>query len=265
MAASRTARRSRATAKSTRQAADTRVDNAASSDGKSVAEHSAHPEDPSDPSVRHAADPASIVKPTAEPHEGTAGYPAGEYDVVKPAPSEAKEQTVVEAHLAAVDVDTLKAAMKDTVLDPDEYALVLEASGVGFELVHEGDNRWRARQNQRFGHGRTAKEAIEAFVLGTSSVTLQDAAAREFLALSPAQQQEIRERDQAAAGAVGLGAREAYAAEETRKTFAKRQGAALPASGARTDASEQMSASQATGKAAKQGAKKGAKRSSRKR
>jgi hypothetical protein len=264
MAASRTARRSRAA--STRKAADTRVDNAASSDGKSVAEHSAHPEDPSDSSVKHVADPASIVKPTAEPHEGTAGYPAGEYDVVKPAPSEAKEQSVVEAHLAAVDTDQLKALMKDTVLDPDEYALVLEASGVGFELLHEGDNRWRARQNQRFGHGRTAKEAIEAFVLGTSSVTLQDAAAREFLQLSATQQQEIRDRDQAAAGAVGLGAATAMAAEETRKTFAKRQGAALPATGARTDASEQMSASQAIGKAAKQGAKKGSsKRASRKR
>lgn len=217
-----------------RFAAEARIDNALASDGKTIAEHSDNPNDPTDTSVKHVDSPETLQK-------SGVGFPAGEYDITKPTLAPAKEQTAVEAHLATVDTDALKDLMKDTVLDPEEYALVLEATQVGFELVHEGPSRWRAKQNQRYGHGRTAKEAIEAFVLGTSSLTLVDAAALEFSKMSSTQQQEIRDRDAAAQGVTGA---PGFAVEESRKTAEKRKGAALPSIGARTDAAEQMSASQ---------------------
>lgn len=255
--------------------AETRVDNAAQASAteeppatqqategnRSEPQHAEHPESATDSTVRHS-EPAT----GKQAGEGAGGFPTGEYDVTSPAPRAAEQfRDAFDAHFAGADVDRLQELMEDAVLDDGEIPLVLAACPVGFTLIKEGPDRWRAHVagTQRFGHGQTPIAALEAFVTGTSSGTVYDQAAREFLKLPKADQDAIRERDRAARAAVsGQGGVETDPVEASRQTMAKRQGARLPAPGA-NDGAEQASASQNTTRAAKQaasGSKQAAKR-----
>lgn len=169
----------------------------------SVAEHSEHPESRGDSTVRH-------TRP---------GFPQGEGDVTRPAKAGNKKQsirdTLLEQHAATSSGDT------DTVLEltkhknanrlsTQERELAIELLPTGAILEHEAPYRWRVHitgQN-RYGFGATAKEAIDSWVLGNSDVNGAQAAARRFSELSSTQQQEITDRDNAAARSVGQGAGE---------------------------------------------------------
>jgi hypothetical protein len=89
--------------------------------------HAAHPEDPTDSSVKHA-EPVTGRAPS----EGQGGYPAGEYDITPQA----------------------------TATDP------VTGLPIGAVIEHEALHRWRVHvpgQN-RYGHGATEAEAITAYL-----------------------------------------------------------------------------------------------------
>lgn len=166
---------------------------------RSVEEHSEHPEHPGDPTVRHA---------------GRGSFPEGEYDITKPKSSKGKptsvRQTLIEQHYAAggLDVETIQKAIKHpnaNRLAASERELALELMPVGTILEHEAQNRWRvhvAGQN-RYGHGSTAKEAIDSWVLGNGAINETAAAAQRFNELPASVKAEIIERNRAAAKSTG--------------------------------------------------------------
>lgn len=141
-----------ATAKSTRKiakktapevepevAARNRENAAARIAGKSDT-HDANPDNPTDSSVRHAEPPTGH-----RTGEGHGGYPSGEYDVTKPAPSGVQTKGVE--------------AGKDGL-------------PVGTVIEQEAEKRWRVHvpgQNQ-FGHGATMDAAIADYFAPPTTV-----------------------------------------------------------------------------------------------
>jgi hypothetical protein len=153
-----------------------REEQAARAVGSSVeATHEAHPESPTDSSVRHAEPPQGKQR-----GEGAGGYPTGEYDVTPPPKSgAAKTKGVLESILdqhaeQAGGQDRISALVQRTKdkaqLSPDQFDAAVEGLPVGAVIEHEAENRWRVHvtgQN-RFGHGATHSEAVEAYILGPS-------------------------------------------------------------------------------------------------
>jgi hypothetical protein len=184
--------------------------------------HQANVNQPGSSEVAHA--------PASGTLHAEGGYPAGEYDVTKPttAPDGSKtaagELADTKASTAAsqpkgefgaqlaqhftdagADQATLmKQATQNTRLSDDERQAVLEAMPVGAILEHEAANRWRVHVigRPRFGHGASAAEAIEAFVIGNQGSDVE-ASAQRFANLPASVQQEIRERDQRAQAGTG--------------------------------------------------------------
>lgn len=230
-------------AETDRLAAEARTSNAAASDGKSVAQHSANPDKPQDSTVRHSEPPVARQDGTGE-----GGYPQGEYDVTQPAkagPVSEKDQQKA-AVLAFYDGteeqldQTIKDALADSRLDESEFLKALEAMPIGTVLEHEALNRWRCHRvgQNRYGHGQTALQAVENYFLGDKSPTVLDAAAKDFLKLPAADQKAIEERDAKAAKAVGGVDPQASIREEARKTAAMDKSAKAPAPNAGTNAAE---------------------------
>jgi hypothetical protein len=191
-------------------------------DGLTVAQHSEHPETKGDSTVRHA-EPAT----GKQSGEGEGGFPQGEYDVTDPTPAGAivpqgDAETLLEAHFGDQDIERLQELLGDARLDDEEYALVIEAAPVGFVLEHEAPDRWRAHRTgqNRWGHGRTARGAIEQFVLG-GTPNIVDAAAEAFAKLPAADQRAIKERDARAARSVGAPV-EDLGRDEAREDAARR-------------------------------------------
>ena len=220
-------------------------------DKRSVAEHSEHPENPGDSTVRHA-------NPTVRAgSEGQKGFPQGEYDVTPPKKEPAKAQRSVtqanlEQHMGDQDVEAIEKqlkAPKANRLKPQERALALEGLPIGAILEHEGQFRWRVKGptggGNRFGHGSTAQEAIESYVLGSSSATVEEAGARAFSELEPRQQKEIEARDAAVAKRQGISVEslpEVIARREFQENEKARGKAKAPAANATTDGPEVASA-----------------------
>lgn len=134
-------------------------------------QHRANPDKEGDTSVRHAEPPTG-----KQAREGAGGYPTGEYDVTQPAkagPSERKSPALaaLEAHFADYDIDAkVRAHQKESRLNETAQLHAFEALPLGSVLEHEGIDRWRVRTAvagvNRFGHGKTAAEAVENFILG---------------------------------------------------------------------------------------------------
>jgi hypothetical protein len=224
---------------------------------RTAQQHQEHPELRADSVVRHAEPQTGKQR-----GEGAGGFPSGEYDVTPPK-SATEEQPATEgvtagqtadtshdalldAHFGAVDIEALQQQLgENRRLDDAELPLILEALPVGAVIEHEAPNRWRVRSpttgGNRFGHGATGVQAIEAYVLGDVAPTADAAGAQRFLALPAAQQQEIRERDQKAAERVG-GTPDTFARDEAIKAAESDQTAKAPASNAVTDGPEKASA-----------------------
>ena len=233
---------------------------------RSIAEHSEHPDNPSDTTVRHA------LPQTGAGSEGQKGFPQGEYDIIQPekaGPANARSthDMLIDQHLGFADPDELMKSVDDsTRLDHEERVLILESAPTGFVLEKMGDRRWRAGAQNRYGHGSTAAEAIESFVLGTQSGA--DADAIRFSRLPASVQREIRERDEAVAKRQGVDV------ESLPEVSARRAGlelaavdneAAASALNAITDGPEKASARDEAGlNSEKPTAKTGAKKSSAK-
>jgi hypothetical protein len=248
-AAQQQADQDRIAAEHNRENAETRV--AASSrtttDGKTVAQHSEHPENPKDSTVRHS-------EPAAARQDGTGegGFPQGEYDVtdpVKAGPVSEEDQlkAALTAHYDGAEEQldqVIQDAIADSRLDESEFLKVMEALPVGCVIEHEGPNRWRCHKagQNRFGHGTTALQAVENYVLGDASPSAIDAAARTFLKLSEADQKAIEDRDRIAATRVGGSDPNASIREEARKTAEMDKSAKAPAPNAATDGAEIASA-----------------------
>lgn len=209
------------TAEQNRLAAEQRVTSKDSTtDGKTVAQHSEHPENPADSTVRHA-EPAEGKTDGS----GEGGFPAGEYDVAKPASAPAGPdqsdpvQAALDAHLASYDQDAIDElhASDARITSAAELLAAIEAIPVGGVIEHEGLNRWRValRGQNRYGHGQTFQLAAESFVLG-DVITTQDAAAKAFARLPASQQAEIRERDKVASANVPGSDPDARAREAAR-------------------------------------------------
>ena len=176
---------------------------------KSVSDHSEHPENPADSTVKHTG----------------AGFPQGEGDVTEPAkagakaPKAEKPRSIRDQHLLALaagqDVKAIEAALKEpnaTRLSPIQRAIAAELLPIGAIIEHEGANRWRVRGpmgqgGPHFGHGATMAEAIDSFVLGNVVATDAEASAHRFSKLPPKQQKEIEERDIASGNQADVDAR----------------------------------------------------------
>lgn len=231
-------------------AARNREDAAARIAGKADT-HDANPDSPTDSSVRHAEPPTGHQQ-----GEGHGGYPSGEYDVTKPAPSGAQTkgalETILDQH--GVNSPETEAAVKRTKanaqLSPSQFDAAVEAFPVGTVIEHEGPNRWRVHvlgQN-RWGHGATHSEAVENYVTGMSQTTAQQEADRALAQLPKKQQNEIAERDQKAAEAVGGTAADTFQRIENAKAQAADLTAKAPAPNASTDGPEKASARDAAGR-----------------
>lgn len=172
---------------------------------RSIADHSEHPESPGDSTVRHADNP--VGRRSA----GSRGFPQGEYDVTEPAKRGAVKkdptQLAIEQGLSAEELATIKEAQKHPKanrLKPEQRALAVEALPVGTVIEKEGPFRWRVRSagtngGNRFGHGRTAQEAVDNYILGHSVITTEQAGAESFHEYPASVQREIEERDAAVA------------------------------------------------------------------
>lgn len=165
---------------------------------RSILEHSENPDKPGDSTVRHA------LPVTGADESGQKGFPQGEYDVIEPAkagaaPKRSDNDALIDAHVANTDIDALEESLKNTRLSAEDRELILETLPVGAVLERTGDYQFRVHKGNRFGHGATAAEALEAFVLGAGP---QDDAAK-FARLPASQRKEIEERDAAAAKRVG--------------------------------------------------------------
>jgi hypothetical protein len=215
--------------------------------------HDANPDVSTDSSVRHA-EPQTGHRAS----EGHGGYPAGEYDVTKPATSgDAKTKGTTALgqllEIAPESKEAVKRAGENAQLTPSQFDQAVEALPVGTIIEHEGPNRWRVHvlgQN-RWGHGATHSEAVENFVTGLSQTTAQQEADRALAALPKKQQQEIAERDQKAAEAVGGTAPDTFARIENARAQAADLKAAAPAANASTDGLEKASARDEAGRRAK--------------
>jgi hypothetical protein len=230
-------------------------------DSQPEALHALHPENAADSAVRHAEPQTG-----KQAGEGEGGFPAGEYDVVDPAPKPAatakeEREAALTAHYdgAAGDLDqVVKDALADSRLDASELPKVLEALPVGAVIEHEGPNRWRVHKLgvMRFGHGTTGLQAIENYVLGEATTTTLDAGAAAFLKLSPRQQREIEERDRIAYRNTVGGDPNEFAREEARRTAAADKTAKEPAPNAVSDGPERASARAEAGSKSKGKGKK---------
>ena len=215
---------------------------------RSISEHSEHPENPNDSTVRHA------VGTAAAGQEGQKGFPQGEYDVTPPAKEgrKAGAEGAIEQHLGSADVEQIKkslAAPQANRMTAEKRALALETLPAGSILEHEGQNRWRVRGpisgGIRWGHGATAQEAIESYVLGLAVQDSAAAGAQTFSQFSPKIQKEITERDRIAAQRVGQspdGTPEAIARREFQENQKAARNAKPAAANASTDGPEIASA-----------------------
>lgn len=169
---------------------------------RSQLEHAENPDRASDSTVRHA------LPQTGADTSGQKGFPQGEYDVIEPSKASAasKRSThdmLIDAHLGSQDPDeVMERVDKNARLDHEERTLILEGAPTGFVLEKMGDKRWRAGAANRYGHGVTASQAIESYVLGTEIGP--DAATQAFLNYPASVQREIRERDEAVAKRQGI-------------------------------------------------------------
>lgn len=217
---------------------------------RSVADHSEHPESPGDSTVRHADNPAGRKS------AGSRGFPQGEYDVTTPAKKGATKkdptQLAIEQSLDEEELNTIKAAQKHPKanrLKPEQRALALEALPIGAILEHEAKNRWRVKANLgggiRWGHGTTAQEAIDNYILGHSVIDSAQAGAEQFHSYPASVQREIEERDAKVAQRQGI-AVESLPGVLERREFAANQKAAKaakpPAPNATSDGAEVASA-----------------------
>lgn len=215
---------------------------------RSQVEHEEQPDRPADSTVRHA------LPQTGADSSGQKGFPQGEYDVIEPAkaaaaPKRKTEDMLIDQHLGQTDPkELIERVEKKGRLNHKERTLLLEAAPTGFTLEKMGDNRWRAQSGNRFGHGTTASEAIESFVLGTAAGP--DAATEAFLALPKSQQKEIEDRDRKVAERSGQAydaTPEAIARREALETAKADAGAEPAAYNAVTDGPEKASARDESG------------------
>lgn len=234
-----------------RKAPDNKTGTESSRSKKSVADHSEHPENSSDSTVRHADQPARRTGPA-----GSKGFPQGEYDVTKPRPAGGRKQSIeqqlLEAHHGDSDLEAIKKANarpSANRLHPTDRALAIETLPVGSTLEHEQENRWRVvgrlGGGNRYGHGSTAQEAIDNYVLGSSVGDSAQAAAQAFHELPKRQQKEITERDEKAARRLGQdpsNTAEAIARQEFVDNQKAARSAAHPAPNATSDGAEVASA-----------------------
>lgn len=218
---------------------------------RSVEEHSEHPESAGDSTVRHAD--SAVGRASA----GKKGFPQGEYDVDQPAKRGAVRkdptQLAIEQGLDDEQLRTIKAAIahpKANRLKAEQRALAIEALPEGTVIEKEGRFRWRVRSagtngGNRFGHGTTAQEAIDNYILGSSALTGDAAGAERFQSYPKSVQQEIEDRDAAVAKRQGVSP-ESFPEVIARREFQENQKAgakaAHPAPGAVTDGAEQASA-----------------------
>jgi hypothetical protein len=218
---------------------------------RSVEEHSEHPESAGDSTVRHADNPVGRAS------AGKKGFPQGEYDVDPPARRGATKkdptQLAIEQGLDDEQLRTVKAAIahpKANRLKGEQRALAIEALPEGTVIEKEGRFRWRVRAaptggGNRFGHGTTFQEAVDNYLLGSSTQTTEEAGAERFHALPKSTQKEIEERDAAVAKRQGV-AVESFPEVRARREFVENQKAgakaARPAFNAVTDGAEQASA-----------------------
>lgn len=230
---------------------------------RSVADHSEHPESPGDSTVRHADNPAGRKS------AGAKGFPQGEYDVTEPAKKGATKkdpiQNAIEQGLSAEELSTIKAAQKHPKanrLSTDQRALGLEALPIGAILEHEAQYRWRVKANLgggiRWGHGTTAQEAIDNYLLGSSVIDSAQAAAQTFHDYPASVQKEIEERDAKVAARLGVGVDTLPGVLERREFKANQEAAKkakAPAPNATTDGPEVASAQLEAG--AKRGGRDG--------
>ncbi len=240
--------RTDAQAKTGRAKTSSKIGTESETEKRSIAEHSEHPENPTDSTVRHA------VGTDAAGQEGQKGFPQGEYDVTPPAKEGRKTgaEGAIEQHIGSADVEQIKkaiAAPQANRMTAEKRSLALEALPVGSILEHEGQNRWRVRGpisgGIRWGHGATAQEAIESYVLGLAVQDSAAAGAQAFSQLSPQIQKEITERDRIAAQRVGQspdGTPEAIARREFQENQKAARKAKPAAANASTDGPEIASA-----------------------
>lgn len=233
---------------------------------RSIAEHSENPDRPADSTVRHA------LPQTGAGSEGQKGFPQGEYDVIEPAKAGPASQRstidmLIDQHLGFGDPDeVMKSVNESTRLDHEERVLILESAPAGFVLEKMGDRRWRAGAQNRYGHGTTAAQAIESFVLGTESGA--DADAIRFANYPASVQKEIRARDEAVAKRAGIpvdSLPEAVARREGLERAAVENEAAASALNAVSDGPEKASAlNEAGAKGEESSTKSGRKSASKK-
>lgn len=240
--------RTDAQAKTGRAKTSSEIGTESETDKRSIAEHSEHPENPNDSTVRHA------VGTNAAGEEGQKGFPQGEYDVTPPAKEGRKTgaEGAIEQHIGNADVEQIQKALKAPQanrLTAEKRALALETLPIGSILEHEGANRWRVRGpisgGIRWGHGATAQEAIESYVLGLAVQDSAAAGAQAFHELTPKLQKEITERDRKAAERVGQspdGTPEAIARREYIENQRAARNAKPAAANASTDGPEIASA-----------------------
>lgn len=227
---------------------------------RSIADHSEHPESPGDSTVRHADNPAGRRS------AGSRGFPQGEYDVTTPAKAGASKkdptQLAIEQSLSAEDLAAIKAAQKHPKanrLKPEQRALAIEALPEGTIIEKEGRFRWRVRSagtngGNRYGHGTTAAEAIDNYILGHSVITTEQAGAEQFHSYPASVQKEIEARDAAVAQRQGRNVEdfpEVIARREYKANQKAAAGAKPTAPGATSDGAEVASAQ------LEQGAKRG--------
>lgn len=218
---------------------------------RSIAAHSEHPESPGDSTVRHADNPAGRRS------AGSRGFPQGEYDVTTPAKAGASKkdptQLAIEQSLTAEELEAIKTAQKHPKanrLKPEQRALAIEALPEGTIIEKEGKFRWRVRSagtngGNRYGHGQTAQEAIDNYILGHSVITAEQAGAEQFHSYPPSVQKEIEERDAAVAQRQGRSVEdfpEVIARREYKANQKAAAGAKPTAPGATSDGAEVASA-----------------------
>jgi hypothetical protein len=225
--------------------------------------HDEHPRDARASEVAHA--------PASGTQRGEGGHPAGEYDITNPRedaegkptgltqpittdsiPTGNDHTSLLAAHLglSGVDRKELEKKLKSvTRLSDADRMIALEGTLPGFTLEQRNANDWRCHVvgTNRFGHGSTAAEAVESYLLGGSGSAIE-AAAQAFARLDPKQQDEIRERDRKALETQnGSGDPLEDARTEAIKTAKADRKAESPAVNAGSDGPERESARRAEG------------------
>jgi hypothetical protein len=137
---------------------------------------------------------------------------------------------------------------------------------VGTVIEKEGPFRWRVRSagtngGNRFGHGATAAEAVDNYILGHSVITTEQAGAERFHEYPKSVQREIEERDAAVAQRQGRSVEdfpEVIARREFKANQKAAAGAKPIAPGQTSDGAEVASAQLEAG--AKRGGRRGSPR-----